>query len=380
MPMNPQGKLSAYIPALDGLRGMAILFILLWHCMPSSQDYFPGWSGVDLFFVLSGYLITRSLLATRDRPDYLSHFYRNRALRILPLYYLVVIGFLLAIHLFVQKKNLPEFSFYTQHWPSFLLFLQNWPVVISGVPRNPSLVHLWSLAIEEQFYLIWPFVILFIPSPRAILRVFACLIIVIMTTRTIVFLHYPSSQTPNYFNTFFRVDSLIVGALLCQLHVAGTKIPAQAVRILALVLLILIIAGNSLVKNVLPANPFNGTIGYTLFALLFACLLHICMMPGNRAITRLFEYPFLRFCGKISYGLYVLHYLIIQSPETKMLYWGMTRWPGHANLIFALSMTVSLLLSFLLATLSFYYFESFFLRLKSHSIPPEPARQDTAIS
>jgi peptidoglycan/LPS O-acetylase OafA/YrhL len=378
--MNPQGKPSGYIPALDGLRGMAILLVLLWHCIPLSQSFFPGWAGVDLFFVLSGYLITGRLLATKGRPGYLPNFYRNRALRILPLYYSVLIGFLIAVHLFVQKKNLPEFSFYTQHWQSFLLFLQNWPIVFSGLPRNPSLAHLWSLAVEEQFYLVWPFVILLIPSPRASFRVFACIIIIIMAARTICYLHYPSLHTANYFNTFFRVDSLIIGSLLYQLHAAGTKIPLQMARILALVLMTLIIAGNVLEKSVDLANPFNGTIGYTLFALLFACLMHLCIMPGNRAMTRFFEHLFLRFCGKISYGLYILHEPIVQSAGTKMSVWGITRWPEHAGLINTLSMTVCVLFSFLLATLSFRYFESLFLRLKSHPNPTESARPGPAIS
>jgi peptidoglycan/LPS O-acetylase OafA/YrhL len=378
--MSLKATSSQHIPALDGLRGIAILLVLVWHVAPPFQSFFPGWSGVDLFFVISGYLITGRLLATKGRPHYLSGFFRNRALRILPLYYAVVIGFLLAVHLFVQQKNLPEFSFYTQHWKSYLLFLQNWPLVFSGLPRNPSLAHLWSLAIEEQFYLVWPLVILLMPFPRASFRIFTGLVIVIMTARTICYLNYPSSHTANYFNTFFRVDSLIIGALLCQLHAEGAKIPVKIARILTLALMALIIAGNVLVKSVDLASPFNGTIGYTLLALLFACVIHLCVMPGNGAMARFFEHPFLRYCGKISYGLYILHYPIIHTLGTKILYWGITRWPGHDNLAMTLSMTACLLLSFALATLSFRYFESFFLQLKSHPTPSQPAQQGPAIS
>jgi len=336
--MSVKATSSRHIPALDGLRGIAILLVLVWHIAPPLQSFFPGWSGVDLFFVISGYLITGRLLATKGRPHYLSGFFRNRALRILPLYYAVVIGFLFAVHLFVQQKNLPEFSFYTQHWKSYLLFLQNWPLVFSGLPPNPSLVHLWSLAIEEQFYLVWPLAILLIPSSRASFRIFTGLVIVIITARTICYLSYPSSHQANYFNTFFRIDSLIIGALLCQLHAAGVKIPVKIARILALALLALIIAGNVLVKSVDLASPFNGTVGY------------------------------------------ILHYPIIHTIGTKIVYWGLTRWPGHDNLAMTLSMTVCLLLSFALATFSFRYFESFFLRLKSHPAPSEPGQPGPAIS
>jgi len=369
--MNAKAIPSRHVPALDGLRGIAILLVLLWHSAPFTQSFLPGWSGVDLFFVLSGYLITGRLLGTKGRPHYFSGFFRNRALRILPLYYAVVTGFLLVVHLFVQPKNLPEFSLYTHHWQDFALFLQNWPIVFYGLPRNPSLAPLWSLAVEEQFYLVWPFVILLLPSPRASFRTFTCLIIIIMAARTICYLHYPSLHTSNYFNTFFRVDSLIIGALLCQLHTAGTKIPMQTARILALALLMLIITGNALAKSVDLTNLFNGTIGYTLFALLFACVMHLCILPGNRAMTRFFENPFLRFCGKISYGLYILHSPIIQTAGTKMVYWGISRWPGYDNLIMTLSMTICLLLTFALATLSFRYFESWFLQYKSR--PARPA-------
>src|ERR1700743_1695759 len=124
MPMP--GKLSQHIPALDGIRGLAILLVLAWHSIPTIHPFFPAWVGVDLFFVLSGYLITGRLLATKDRPGFFSRFYRNRALRILPLYYTVVIVFLAMVHFFVQEKTLPSFSLYTGHWKSFLFFTQNW--------------------------------------------------------------------------------------------------------------------------------------------------------------------------------------------------------------------------------------------------------------
>ena len=371
--MSAMAKPSRHIPALDGLRGVAILLVLLWHSFPIMEYFLPGWSGVDLFFVLSGYLITGRLLATKGRPDYLSNFYRNRALRILPLYYSVFIGFLIMIHLFVQKKNLPEFSVYTDHWKSFLVFTQNWTFIFDGFPRNGSLIPLWTLAVEEQFYLVWPFVILLIPSGRARWKIFASLIVLIMVTRTACYLYYPPSHQFNYYNTFFRADALIIGSLLCQLHNDNIRSNNKWIRLIALILLAVVIIAGLVLKNLDPTNLFYGTIGYTLLALFFACILHLAVTPGVSTIAGFLRLPFLRFCGKISYGLYLLHEPIIEAAGTKMSVWGVTRWPGHASLINTLSMTVCLLFTFLLATLSFRYFESFFLRLKSPPTPAEPA-------
>jgi peptidoglycan/LPS O-acetylase OafA/YrhL len=378
--MNAKATSSRHIPALDGLRGVAIILVLLNHTVSVIEAFFPGWSGVDLFFVLSGYLITGRLLATKGRPNYLSNFYRNRALRILPLYYAVVIGFLLVVHLFVQKKNLPEFSVYTDHWKSFLVFTQNWTFILHGFPRNKSLTPLWTLAVEEQFYLIWPLVILAISSATARGKIFVGLIILILITRTGFYLSYPPSHSLNYYNTFFRADALLIGSLLCQLHNSNIKLNNWWIKLGALILLAVFIVAGFILHNVNADNPFYGTIGYTLLALFFACILHLAVVPGSGMIAGFLRLPFLRFCGKISYGLYLFHDPIIQAAGTKIYTWGNSRWPGHPDLINSIADTICVLPAFLLATLSFYYFESFFLRLKSHSIPPEPARQDTAIS
>lgn len=359
-------QLPRHIPALDGLRGLAILLVLSWHSMPVTHGFFPGWAGVDLFFVLSGYLITGKLLATKDGPNYFLNFYRNRALRILPLYYAVLFSFLAVVLLFVQKQHLAEFSIYTGHWKSFMLFTQNWTFIFVGYPKNISLAHFWSLAIEEQFYLAWPVVILLTKSPASRIKLFAALIILVMLVRTALYLFYPPSHFPDHFNTFLRADSLIAGALLYQLHHAGIKIDAGMVKRAALLLLILIVVG-LIATGVSPFTLFFGTVGYTVVALFFACVLHLIVVPGKNAPDRIFRWPFLRYCGKISYGLYILHLPIILLAGTKMTAWGTTRWPAGPGLVFAASMTICLLLAFLFSTLSFRWFESWFLRLKAPS-------------
>jgi peptidoglycan/LPS O-acetylase OafA/YrhL len=107
----------------------------------------------------------------------------------------------------------------------------------------------------------------------------------------------------------------------------------------------------------------------------------LAVSPGNGSIAAFLRLPFLRFCGKISYGLYILHEPIVQTLGTKMFFWGITRWPGHDNLSMTLSMTVCLLLSFSLAILSFRYFESWFLKYKSRPVSPTgPAPAHSTIS
>ena len=132
---------TKHIPALDGLRGLAILMVICYHYFPSRSLFTIGWTGVDLFFVLSGYLITRKLLSTRGNSEYFRKFYRNRILRIFPLYYAVLIIFFLAIHFLAKTENLEALSYYTSHWLSFFIFLENWSFSLFGFPHDAYLTH-----------------------------------------------------------------------------------------------------------------------------------------------------------------------------------------------------------------------------------------------
>lgn len=140
-----------YVPQLDGLRAIAILFVMVFHL-----GVFPlGWVGVPLFFVLSGYLITTILVADRSKSlrDFLARFYWRRTVRIFPLYYLYVLIIAVAAILFGYSLN-------GYGW--FLAYLGNYQIALSqDVPAGGLVAHLWSLAVEEQFYLIWPFVVFF---------------------------------------------------------------------------------------------------------------------------------------------------------------------------------------------------------------------------
>jgi len=357
----PAGE-SKHIPALDGLRGLAILLVLAWHYLAFTQPYLPGWAGVDLFFTLSGYLITTRLLATKDHPHYFSRFYRNRILRIFPLYYTLVIAFFLVTRWAISAPNQPLFSYYFEHWKSFLLFTQNWTFIIHGRPANLVLVPLWSIAVEEQFYLAWPLIIFLTPSPATRKKLFLAGLLLVLFIRTAFYLANPPSGESAYYNTFFRLDGLLAGSLLAQWHASGKTIR----RPIAIILfgLALCILACAVIGDVLPYNAFFATSGYTILALVFTATLDHAANYDGTPITNFLNTKFLRFCGRISYCLYLIHVPVLQFIGAKLSILGTKRWPQQTTTIHWLSIGFSLALSFLLSYLSYRYFESIFLKLK----------------
>ena len=351
-----------YFPALDGLRGIAIIAVVIWHYIPSTYGFLPGWAGVDLFFVLSGYLITGRLLDTKGQPRYFARFYRNRILRIWPLYYALVIPFLLLIP-YVSAIHAPTMAVYKEHWLSFLLFLQNWTFVRYGHTADLTLVHLWSLAVEEQFYLLWPFIIL-LTTTRGRVRLFITLILVILLTRCLIYGYQLAGAKAIYYNTFLRIDALIAGSLLCQLHRLGIKIPKSWANTIAATGLLITLAAGILAGVASPFIPFTTTIGYTLLAIVFACTLHLALQPGH-PIARLCSLPSLRWVGKISYGLYIIHVPVWTIIGSRLFLNVATRWPGHEQLANWTIVLFCVFLSLFLSAISFRYYESFFLRLKA---------------
>ncbi len=212
---------AGFIPALDGLRGIAIILVLLHHFTyyrPTAgvdaligNVVFFGWTGVDLFFVLSGFLITGILLDTRDSERYFTTFYARRILRIFPLYYLVLfLAFVVlpkfpAVHpVLVGQDDLPP------QWP-YWLYLTNVLIADRGWVHGWVDVA-WSLAIEEHFYLVWPLVIWLCP-PRLVAVL--CAVIILAEPAARVFARAAMVESlPIYVLTWFRLDGLAMGALL----------------------------------------------------------------------------------------------------------------------------------------------------------------------
>ena len=354
-----------HLPGLDGLRGIAILLVI-WHHAPHIfapgnaiyDGWFwrasaSGWLGVDLFFVVSGFLITSILLRTRERHDQLRVFWIRRALRILPLAYLylfVLMGAAFSGADLDELKN-PRVAF------MYFFYLANLRIAAGGWPAG-ELAILWSLAIEEQFYAAWPLAVQRL-SVSALLWVCGGLILSAPFVRWWVFDSHGSVAT--FVFTFCRVDALAAGAALAVLAQGRFRAPALAAcRALAAPAVLVLVALCALPFG--PSYPGHAprllsVLGYSLVAIAFACLVGVAVQPGRWA-RRVVTSRVLMWFGQRCYGLYLWHY-IVGSTLYRMLGPASPRPLGYYG-----SVAVWLAATMLVATLSWSLFEAPILRLK----------------
>ncbi len=219
---------ARHLPALDGVRGLAIALVLLYHVTPVRWAS-GGWVGVDLFFVLSGFLITGILWDGRHRPARARRFFVKRALRILPLYYgLLILIFVVVPAMDPLHKTAYQALKSDEWW--YWTYLQNWRIAFAHPNDGGSFGWFWSLAIEEQFYVVWPFVV-WHASRDTIIRLCGAAIFSGLVIRVaLLVLHAPGSDSILfiYVLTPCRLDGLAVGALVAMAIAA----PADASRLL----------------------------------------------------------------------------------------------------------------------------------------------------
>lgn len=336
-----------YIPGLDGLRACAFLLVLVWHVTTVT-----GWFGVDLFFVLSGFLITRILLQTRDKSRYFIHFYARRALRIFPLYYV----FLLINPLGAMPR---EFTAWFYGYASNFLIAREQHWVQPG--------HLWSLAVEEQFYLLWP-VFLWLATSRGLGWSMLSVCLAAWGLRGIA---WATDMAPLsiYVLPWFRSDAFAWGGLTAL----GVTSGAAWYRWIVNRRYVLTIACASIFALGMGIHPFEArhwywpVIGATNLYVLSALLL-VHILHSRRLAAFLDTWP-LRAMGRISYGLYVWHLVMVEVA------WAVARLRvGSSDSIditkslvvqFAFVLPLALVLSVLFALVSWYLLERPFLRLKS---------------
>lgn len=311
---------DGHIPTLDGLRGVAIFLVLCFHLWNFSNPTsllgrawqvlaVGGWCGVDLFFVLSGFLITSILYDAKGTPGFFRNFYMRRVLRIFPLYYGVLAVTFLLLPRFVTPAG--GYADLCRHQAWLWTYLPNWYLV-----KHPGDYWLpcgfnpfWSLAIEEQFYLVWPLLV-FCAGRKALVR-FAVLAVLVSLFVRLALTYYGFKYQAAYVLTLARLDGFAAGAAvaLVQRGEAGTL---RLVRWAWPVLVgsCVALAGMAIQERGLLRwhdRPVQA-IGYTLLALLFAAVLAL-VVTGQMGQTVLRLWP-LRTLGKYSYGLYVLHTLI----------------------------------------------------------------------
>lgn len=331
--VSVSGDESPRDPRLDGIRGMAILLVLLFHTLQYGLVRGPvaltwttlpalGWSGVDLFFVLSGFLITNILLKTRRSSTYALTFYARRTLRIFPLYYVVLTFFL------VIAPRLPSLASLNDLWGAggptaglwYWLYLSNVQVARTGAFDHMALSITWSLAIEEQFYLVWPWIVRG-ASEQTLLRV-CCAILVFAPALRLACLAAGASWIVDYVSTPCRLDTLATGAAIALLaqrpdglapyaSVARRALGGAAALLASIVVYLRMAQGNRLHTHLtlsLAAEPLMQVVGYSALCVLWGALLVtvVTAAQGSR-LARTFELRPLRSLGKYSYGLYLLH-------------------------------------------------------------------------
>jgi peptidoglycan/LPS O-acetylase OafA/YrhL len=375
-----------YVPALDGLRGFAILAVLLLHFTSAltvphgvparliKQLFNVGWTGVDLFFVLSGFLITGILSDTRGTHRRFRTFYARRALRILPLYYgylavLFTVPVLLGARAYITPvgDQLP-------YW----LFLQNFRGPSGGFAAFSP--HLWSLAIEEQFYLVWPLVV-FALSRRAALRVCAACVAGALAYRVACVLTVDDLRTV-FFLTPGRVDGLAMGGMIA-LIARGEGGPARLRKAAPLVLaasLAVIAAAALHPSGFNPGGAYMVVAGYSALAAFFGAVLVLALdEPRRSPLARLLSGRVPRFFGRYSYGLYVLHVPLVAlarmagvSADRMASRWELAGLLGYVALMTAATVGVALL--------SWTLWERPFLKLRGRFAYETPPMLDKPVS
>lgn len=288
-------QLSGHMAHLDGIRGIAILGVIAFHLqIPGCET---GWLGVPLFFVLSGFLIT-GILLDADRAGYFKTFYARRILRIFPIYYLLTV----VVTVYCAVKRQPHSDWY---W--FFLYIQNYGYSFTGLDFPEMFKHTWSLAVEEQFYLIWPLIV-FLSSRRALLVICTLFIGVAVATR----LHFGSAPI-SLFGLPSNLDTLCGGAIIAILLRTNCRINSTCwttVFMLSAVLLSIISIHDTEALHYSYVDKTNSHLSHILYTLVFATSIPCILLNNGSPSIGILRNSLLMHIGKISYGLYLFHFPI----------------------------------------------------------------------
>jgi peptidoglycan/LPS O-acetylase OafA/YrhL len=346
------------IPELDGLRALAASAILLFHLNP--PRFFVGWTGVDLFFVLSGYLITSIILRNNSEPQFLRTFYIRRGLRIWPVYYLVFLCLIVANPWLPKPERLdawPYYATYTQNLPSY------WHRAMP--PFNPCFDHTWTLAIEEQFYLVWPALVALVGPRRVGLL---CCAVIALSWKLRAGGDWFFFLAPRMSERLLlaRGDGFALGGLLAW-FLARPESTLRHLRRLGPPLCALLALGAGLYLSY--GMTQEGPIGFlglptpsdpagTILAvdLCFAGVIGLVLLGQGHPLLAPLRFAPLVYLGRISYGLYMYHYVIYYFYEGQSFPHETSIWRG----------AMKIALTFAVAALSWHVIEQPLLSLKDH--------------
>lgn len=341
---------------LDGLRALAILPVIFHHCYPDNWGWMSaigrsGWLGVDLFFVLSGYLISGILMDTVESPHYYRNFIYRRALRIFPLYYGCLAAFTMATRFGSRWAEM-------QHWGGvgwFVVYLGNIRTAwVGDLPPVFSFQPLWSLQVEEQFYLLYPGVVLFL-SRASLRRILILCVFVAPVFRLLLVLYVPASQMGAYVLTPCRMDALAMGGLVAIMKRSRESQPNLArVRLLGLV------CGALVAALLAVGHPLATKLSYSAAGMASACILCTVMFRPERKFAAVLRWKPFVYTGQIAYGLYLLHAPASWAARSIVGRFTGTRIDGHS----ALSVPITFAAAFVVAGISWRFFEAPILRFK----------------
>jgi peptidoglycan/LPS O-acetylase OafA/YrhL len=366
-----------YNPSLDGFRAIAVFLVLMIHYGILGF----GWAGVQLFFVLSGYLISRSLFIEKQKEQtlvsYLRSFYWKRSLRIFPIYFLYVFCFII-ICIFTQISRLEGVIF-----PLFTYTINIYALLPQRVSLD-GIGHLWSLAVEEQFYLIWPFVIYF-ASLKNLKRILIYLVLLVPVLRLLVFstvqlykgdLSYAGEFI--YLNPFSHLDAFAIGGMIFAFQDRFINYKLSAIRRMIIIVFSIVIVVGLLNLALLMIDPSVGKIklslvssggypwllvknfgyvwGYSIINL-FAGIVIMGVVKYVKVIPLLAN-KVLVYVGKISYGIYLYHVAVLI-----FVHWlkagGLIKDPFILFLLF-------IILTILISSFSYHFIEIYFMKFKSY--------------
>jgi len=349
LPIQRPTWLPSYLPELQGLRGLAILGVVLYHCNPRLVGTWIhyaslwGWSGVILFFALSGFLITCNLLETRDKPHYFHNFHARRALRVWPVYALVLVVVYLEAPWFIGPSIWDAVK--AAPWLAYIFFVQN----LFHLALPPAIGPTWALAIEEQYYFFWAPLVRFLRRPWMLSTVLCSALLASPLLR------HSNLHWLNPTHTLIHLDGIALGSLLA---LALYTFPLSR-RIWLWIGLGGFVAGIAAAATVAGGTAFLDSALAVGFA--GAVLALIASTGARNPLSAMLRRGPLAFYGRISYGLYMIHIAVF-------IFFGwfdvrMDRYGTAGNLAVV---AFRLAASTALATALWYGFESRILKLKRY--------------
>src|ERR1700731_1083118 len=347
------------IPQLDAVRGLAVLLVLLhntdvYPSLPLHWVSANGWMGVDLFFVLSGLLITGILLDTKQSEGYFKNFYARRCLRIWPLYYSALLFMFVVVPFLRPSEAHAIFEARSSPWWAYPVFLQNSLVPIPTLATG-LLGVTWSLAVEEQFYLVWPFVVRFCKETQ--LRKIA---IAVICLSPVLRLFLSRHHVNIYSNTFCRLDGLMAGAFLALLLRSSDFVPSRYVSWAWVAL-------GAAAPLAIVIDSFHARwIVFSLITVASVSFVYLALFSAQRWLQAILTNRFLVYTGVISFGIYLLEKIPLDAAKAL-----------HLERHELLALPIAAAATFGLAALSWNLLEKPFLKLKRFFEPPQGRPEST---